>query len=169
MKLTQTKLLLIISTLGLTLLTACGNNTQADNPQSTDVAANSPNAATSPATTTKPSQENAENHDDGHSQGGQVVESGPYHLELLPIVENQGVHLDFFLQNGDDHQAIPDANVKAQIQSPGGESQTVDFTYDAADKHYEAVLPQAEPGEYQVAVQTDINGEKVNGRFSFKK
>jgi len=153
----------MISTLGLTLLTACGNNTQTNNPQPTDVTAN-----TTPSPSNQ-SPENSANHDESYSQGGQVVESGPYHLELLPIVENQGIHLDFFLQNGDNHQAIPDANVKAQIQPPSGAAQTVDFTYDAAGKHYKAVLPQAEPGEYQVAVQTDINGEKVNGRFSFKK
>lgn len=32
-----------------------------------------------------------------------------------------------------------------------------------------ALLPEADVGEYQVVVLSDIQGEKVNGRFLFKR
>jgi hypothetical protein len=32
------------------------------------------------------------------SQGGQVIECGPYHLELVPISEEKGTFIDFFLK-----------------------------------------------------------------------
>ena len=41
--------------------------------------------------------------------------------------------------------------------------------YDAAGKHYTAKLEGAAAGAYQVAVLSDIQGEKVNGRFNFTK
>lgn len=31
------------------------------------------------------------------------------------------------------------------------------------------MLPETGSGEYKVAILTDINGEKVNGRFNFTK
>jgi hypothetical protein len=102
-------------------------------------------------------------------QGGQVIESGEYHLELLPIKEADGIHLDFFLQTGDNHEAIADAKVTAQVQLPDGSQQTLDMDYDAAGEHYVAFLPSAVAGEYNVAVLSDINGEKVNGRFTFSE
>ncbi len=94
---------------------------------------------------------------------------GSYHLELVSAPENDGIHLDFFLQTGDNHEAIPDANVTAQVQLPDGEQKTLNMEYDVEGKHYAAFLPAQAAGEYKVAVQTDINGEKVNGRFSFSK
>ncbi len=109
---------------------------------------------------------------DGHmqaSQGGQVVESGPYHLELVTANEPTGVHLDFFLQKGDTHEAIADAKVMAQIQSPDGTQESVELTYDAEGAHYTAMLPVTAAGDYNVAILSDIGGEKVNGRFTFAK
>lgn len=103
------------------------------------------------------------------SQGGQVVESGPYHLELVTIKEASGTHLDFYLQKGDTHEAIPGAKVTGQVQLPDGSQQAVEFEYDAAGKHYAAVLPATTSGEYKVAVLTDISGEKVNARFNFNQ
>ena len=70
-------------------------------------------------------------HDDAASQGGQVVESGPYHLELVPVSEENGTHLDFYLQKGDTHEAIPDAQVTAQVQLPDGSQESIDMNYDS--------------------------------------
>jgi hypothetical protein len=103
------------------------------------------------------------------SQGGQVVESGPYHLELVTANEPTGVHLDFFLQKGDTHEAIADAKVMAQIQSPDGTQESIELTYDADGAHYTAMVPVTAAGDYNVAILSDIGGEKVNGRFTFAK
>lgn len=108
-------------------------------------------------------------HDTSASKGGQVVEAGPYHLELVTLKESTGVHLDFYLQKGDTHEAIPDATVTGQIQLPDGTQKTVEFEYDAAGQHYVATLPDTAAGEYNVAILTDIKGEKVNGRFNFSQ
>lgn len=110
----------------------------------------------------------SEKADSHGGQGGQVIESGPYHLELVTAKESEGVHLDFFLQKGDNHEAIPNAKVTAQVQLPDGNQQTLDFKYDADGKHYTAMLPGVVNGEAKVAILSDINGEKVNGRFTVK-
>lgn len=102
-------------------------------------------------------------------KGGQVVESGAYHLELVPEQEEKGTHLDFYLQRGDNHEAIPNAKVTAQVQTPDGTQKTLPLKYDAEGKHYAALLTGNASGQYQVKVTADIKGEKVNGRFSFKK
>lgn len=78
-------------------------------------------------------------------------------------------NLYLFLQTGDSHEAVEGATVKAQVQLPDGSPQEVDFDYDAEGKHYTATLPATAAGEYNVVILTDINGEKVNGRFSFTK
>lgn len=119
------------------------------------------------ATPTVDAGSNTETTDTHGGQGGQVIETGEYHLELLPIKEADGLHLDFFLQRGDNHEAISDAKVTAQIQLPDGSQQALDMEYDAAGAHYTAFLPSSATGEYNVAVLSDINGEKVNGRFTF--
>ncbi|HEY9761402.1 MAG TPA: hypothetical protein V6D07_02695 [Trichocoleus sp.] len=106
---------------------------------------------------------------DGVSQGGQVIESGPYHLELVTVKESGGTHLDFYLQKGDTHEAVTGAAVTAKVQLPDGTEKTVNLEYDAEGKHYFALLPETAPGEYQIVVLTDIAGEKVNGRFNFKQ
>ena len=107
---------------------------------------------------------------DSHGgQGGQVVESGPYHLELVTGKESTGTHIDFSLQKGDNHEPIPNAKVTAQVQLPDASQKTLDMKYSANDKHYTAILPSTTAGEYKIAVLSDINGEKVNGRFSFSR
>lgn len=109
---------------------------------------------------------------DGHGTpqaGGQVVESGPYHLEFVPEKEAEGTHLDFYLQTGNNHQPIADAKVTAQIQLPDGTQKSLDLKYDAEGKHYTALFTSKAAGEYKVAMLSEINGEKVNGRFSFKQ
>ncbi|GFE68990.1 hypothetical protein [Chroococcus sp. FPU101] len=103
------------------------------------------------------------------SRGGQVVEQGAYHLELVPEKEKDGIHLDFYLQKGDNHQAIPNSKVTGQIQLPNGTQKNLTFKYDTSGKHYTAFLPEKASGQYQVRITADINGQKVNGRFSFKQ
>jgi hypothetical protein len=105
----------------------------------------------------------------GANKGGQVLESGPYHLEFVPEVSADKTHLDFYLQNGSNHQPIPNAKVIAEIRMPDGTQKRLPLTYDAKDKHYTAILPGKAAGEYKVIILSDINGKKVNGRFSFKR
>jgi len=110
--------------------------------------------------------------DENHSkpkQGGQVIETGAYHLELVTAKEEGGTHIDFFLQKADTHESVADAKVTAQIQLPDGTQKSLDLAYDAAGKHYTVNLDGKTAGEYKVVVLTDIKGEKVNGRFSFKR
>ena len=107
---------------------------------------------------------------DGHGgKGGQVVESGAYHLELVTGKEANATHIDFYLQNGSNHQAISNAKVTGQVQMPDGTQKALNFKYDASGKHYTAILPGKTSGAYKVTVLSDINGKKVNGRFSFSR
>jgi hypothetical protein len=103
------------------------------------------------------------------SKGGQVVESGKYHLELVPEKSANETHLDLYLQKGDDHQAITNAKVSGEVQSPDGQSKTVAFTYDADGKHYAAVFPGKTAGAYQLKVTAAIGGDQADGRFSFDR
>lgn len=158
--------LIVLGSLGLIGLGACSNSNQAANPD------NSPNVAQpaqSPAQPSSESQTEPSEQAGTPQAGGQVVESGPYHLEFVPETEANGTHMDFFLQKGDNHEAIPNANVTAQIQLPDGTQKTLPLTYDAEGKHYTAMLPEKAAGQYQVKVTSDINGQKVDGRFSFNQ
>lgn len=165
MKSLKASLIFLVSS-GLIGLGACSNSNQAANPN------NSPNIAQSAQSTAQPSSEaqSESSEQAGTPQaGGQVVESGPYHLQFISETEANGTHMDFFLQKGDNHEAISNANVTAQIQLPDGTQKTLRLTYDAEGKHYTAMLPEKADGQYQVKVTSDISGEKVDGRFSFNK
>ncbi len=158
--------LIVLGSLGLIGLGACSNNNQAANPD------NSPNIAEPAQSPAQPSNEaqTESNDQPGTPQaGGQVVESGPYHLEFVPEPEANGTHMDFFLQKGDNHEAISNANVTAQIQLPDGTQKTLPLTYDAEGKHYTAMLTGNASGQHQVKITSNINGKKVDGRFSFNK
>ncbi len=159
--------IILLGTVGLTFLAACGSGEQAGN--STGGATPSP-GETAAKTSLAPTKGTADKTaHPSQSQGGQVIEAGPYHLELLTEPEAEGIHIDFYLQKGDNHEPIPDAKVTAQVQLPDGTQKSLNLNYDAEGKHYAVLLPEKAPGEYKVAVLSDINGEKVNGRFSFKK
>lgn len=158
--------LIVVGSMGLIFLGACNNGTQPTNSTS------SPNASPAEiATQPSPaSSENAEKTDHSiESKGGQVIELGPYHLEFVSESESDGTHMDFYLQKGDNHEAIPTAKVTAQVQLPDGTQKTLPLTYDAKGKHYTALLPGKASGEYNVAVLSDVSGEKVNGRFTFNR
>ncbi|MBD2093295.1 hypothetical protein H6F67_25965 [Microcoleus sp. FACHB-1515] len=148
---------------GIALLTLSACNSTSPAPTETPAASASAPAA-SPAPTTATSADTAQTT---AQNGGQVVEVGDYHLELLAAPEGDGLHVDFWLQTGSDHASISDAEVTANIQFPDGTSKPVDLTYDAAGEHYKAFVSGFAAGEYRVVVQTDIDGEKVNGRFNF--
>ncbi|PZV02901.1 MAG: hypothetical protein DCF32_14555 [Leptolyngbya sp.] len=141
---------------GVLALSACGGAETATAPDT--AVAESPAAQTE--TATAPSTA---------TQGGQVVESGPYHLELVPAPEADGIHLDLYLQTGDTHEAIADATAIAQVQLPDGTQQELPMEYDAEGEHFFAFLPSQAAGEYKTVIQTDIKGEKVNARFNFSK
>jgi hypothetical protein len=155
--------LIIFSSVGLLFLGACSNNNQTSNPNSSQAAS----PTNSPSETTKKSETKADHPE--VSQGGQVIEVGAYHLELVTQKEDSGTHLDLYLQKGDNHEAIPNANVTAQVQLPDGSQKNLDLKYDADGKHYTALLSEKLTGQYQVKMTADINREKVNGRFSFNQ
>lgn len=159
-----------ISSLALLALGACSSNqptSTASSPAVTQSTDPSPAANTSPARSSATNAETGEKHSHG-GQGGQVVETGEYHLELVTLKEAGGTHLDFYLQKGDNHEAIPNAKVTAQVQLPDGSQKSLEMKYDASGKHYYTVLPTTAAGEYKIAVLSDIQGEKVNARYSFK-
>lgn len=123
---------------------------------------NSPSVKTSP-------WQIAQKHDGRINQGGQVLEVGAHHLGFVTEVSADKTHLDFYLQYGSNHQPIPNAKVTAQVQLPNGTKKSIAMTYDAKGKHYAAILPGKTVGLYKVTILCDINGKKVNGRFSFKR
>ncbi|HCF28099.1 MAG TPA: hypothetical protein DEV81_13065 [Cyanobacteria bacterium UBA11049] len=159
-------LLMVLGSVSLIFLGACGNNNQATNSDSSPTSAK-------PAESTAQQTDAAKTESSAHAPvpqaGGQVVESGPYHLEFVPVKEDSGTHLDFYLQKGDNHEAIPNAKVTAQVQLPDGTQKTLPLTYDAEGKHYAALLPEKAAGQYQVKIISDIDGKKVDGRFSFNQ
>jgi hypothetical protein len=102
----------------------------------------------------------------GHS--GQTVQVGKYHVEFKPDPDKEAIHLDTILHGEQDKQ-ITDAKLIAQVQLPDGSNKTLPVPYNAEEKQYTTSLPMAGAGDYKVVMQADINGEKFNSRFSFKK
>jgi hypothetical protein len=159
-------ILLATTGVGLMFLTSCGGGTTTAPVSSS---ASVPPVATSakPAAEKKPEKPMAETEKKAGS--GIVVESGAYHLELVPEKEDDVTHLDLFLQQHETHESVPNAKVTAQVQLPDGSQQSVDMAYDATAKHYTGKLQSVAPGEYKVTVQSTIGSEKVNARYTFKQ
>lgn len=151
--------LIILGSLGLLFLGACGNDNKASD---TNTSPASPPVASQPASSAPAAATGAQ-----ATKGGQVVQSGAYHLEFVTEKEATGTHLDLYLQKGDKKEPVPNAKVTAQVQLPNRKQQTLAFKYDPEGKHYAVVFPGKDPGQYPVKVNADINGEKVDGRFTF--
>ncbi len=64
------------------------------------------------------------------------METGAYHLEFLAEKETNTTHMDLYLQTGDNHEAVPNAKVIAQVQLPDGKQKSIPLTYDVSGKHY---------------------------------
>ncbi len=153
---------------GLLLLGACSKGGKTSDLASTTSAPSAEKSA--PATGTKPmTGDGMEKSHMAPRKGGQVVESGKYHLELVPEKEGDSTHLDFYILQGDKHETVPNAKVTADIQSPDGKQKTLPFSYDASGKHYAAALGEKATGKYQVKIAAIIGGEKIDGRFSFDR
>jgi len=157
---------IVLSSVGLIFLGACSNANQATNPNNSPVVTNSPDSVVQ---SSNAANSDSSSHAAVPQAGGHVVESGNYHLEFVPEPEANGTHMDFYLQKGNNHEAIPNAKVTAQVQMPDGTQKTIPLTYDAGGKNYTALLPGNVAGQYQVKFTSDINGEKVDGRFSFNQ
>lgn len=129
----------------------------------------------STASTSKENKESPKAKEEGktkkeHSgKGGQVVESGAYHLELVPEKTEANTILELYVQKGDDHQAIPDAKVSGEVQYPDGQVKPVTFVYEDKEKHYEGTVPGKAAGSYQLKITTAVGKDKVDGRFNFDR
>jgi hypothetical protein len=161
--------LLAAGSASLLFLGACGGGgNQASAP--TSPAPTSPTAVSPTTVATSPSPAAASGHEAGKKAGGGiVVESGAYHLELVPEKEGSVTHLDLFLQKTDSHESVANAKITAQVQLPDGSQKSADMTYDTEAKHYTAKVDSVAVGEYKVVVQSEIGSEKVNARFAFKQ
>jgi ABC-type Fe3+-hydroxamate transport system substrate-binding protein len=156
---------IILASISLLLFTAC-NSKNSEN-----------SSVTKTEETTKKidasSQEKDQKKDDvkhkeskNNSHGGQVVEVGKYHLELVANKEENKTHIDLFLEDREKHQVIPNAKVTGEIQLPDGTQKTLDFKYEVEGEHYVAILASNAAGQYQVKITADVASDKVNGRFS---
>lgn len=168
--------LIALGAIGTLFLGACSNNNSVDtsnNSQSTSsTEQNQSNSTANTQPSVPPASPAAAKKTEGQhgeSHGGTIVETGAYHMEFVPVKEASGTHLDFYLQKGDNHEAISSAKVSALVQLPDGTQKTIPLTYDASGKHYKGMLSEKVTGQYQVRVTSDINGKKVDGRFNFNR
>lgn len=157
--------LIVLGSVGLLFLGACGNSNQAAN---SDAGSNGVQPAESKSSDGAAKKEPS-NHADASHKGAQVVESAPYHLEFVSEKEDNGTRLDFHLIKEDNQEEISNAKVTAQIQLPDGTQKTLPMIYESQEKHYTALLPEKAVGQYQVKITSDIDGKKVDGRFSFNQ
>ncbi len=159
----------VLASVGLFFLGAC-NNQASESSSNTNGSTTETTGKTETASKTETAANSDGHTDHSHSsKGGQVVEVGKYHLELVPEKEDGATHLDLYVLTGDKHEAVPNAKVTADIQAPDGTQKTVPLTYDAGGKHYAAKLDKSAPGQYQVRVNVAVAGDKVNGRFNFNQ
>ena len=157
---------IILGSIGLIFVGACSNLTA----NSEDSAASKTETVAQKGHSENDGHDHSEDEKEGeHSHGGLVIESGEYHLELVAEPSDDGTHMDFYLAKGEKHEKVSNAQVTAQIQLPNGQQKSIPLEYEADEKHYHALLPEKAAGEYKVAILSEVDGEKVNGRFSFKR
>jgi hypothetical protein len=167
-----------LASLSLMTLSACSGSSEASKSTAPD---SKPAETTAPDSKAQGNSKEGEPHEHkggedhshgnsgGHGIGGQVVETDAYHLEFLSNKAGEGASLDFMIGDSKSHAPVTTAKVTAQIQMPDGTQQSLDMKYDAGAKLYKATLPKASAGEYNVAILSDIEGKKMNSRFSFKQ
>jgi hypothetical protein len=155
----------ILGSIGLIFVGACSNQ----DTNSNDSAANKPETETVAQKTPIQTEPVTEKKEDKHGRGGQIIETGEYHLEFVAAPSDKGTNIDFFLEKGEKHETVSDANITAQVQLPNGEQKTIPIKYEASENHYHGTISEKVAGEYKVAVISEVNGEKVNGRFNFKR
>jgi predicted MarR family transcription regulator len=153
--------IIAVTSAGLLMLGACSKEAKTSD-------STSPNSTTNPTAAMANDGQMEKSHM-SPKKGGQVVESGKYHLELVPEKAASSTHLDFYILRGDNHQSVPNAKVTADLQSPDGKQKTLPFNYDASGKHYAAVVSDKSTGQYQVKIMATIGNEKVDGRFNFDR
>ncbi len=175
------KLMIVtLSSVSLLALGACSGSSEATKTSGTDSKPAETTTATQAESTQKTHKEgDGHSHkaggehtpasSDGHGMGGQIVEAEGYHLEFLTSKADDGVSLDFMIGKGETHAPVTDAKVTAQVQQPDGTQQALEMKYDAGGKVYKAILPKASAGEYTVAILSNVDGKKMNSRFSFKQ
>jgi hypothetical protein len=122
----------------------------------------------SPPTPTKPAGTAPAAQGDS-VKGGQVVESGEYHMELVPTKAPNNTHLDFYLKIDATGKEISDAKVAGEVISPDGKQKPISFTYDAKGKHYVADVSDKATGAYQLKITASIGAKKADGRFKFDR
>lgn len=81
--------------------------------------------------------------------------------------EEGGLHIDFYIQEGEDHIPVGTASVTANIETPTGDRVTLPMTYTPEDEHYTARLANPVAGDYTVLLST-VNGEPINSRFRYE-
>jgi hypothetical protein len=154
---------IVLASTGLLFLGACqDSNKQANSTSETP-------AKTETTTKSKTATKTEKSHHNESIKGGQVVESGAYHLEFVPEKEETGTHIDFYLLKGENHEPISNAKVTAQVQTPNGTQKTLNLNYDKEGKHYTVLLPEKSAGQYQLKIIATVDGKKVDGRFNFNK
>jgi hypothetical protein len=151
--------LIILGSVGLLFLVACNKGAQASDTNSSP--ASSP-VASQPASSA-PAAASA------NASVGSVMEYGGYQFEFGSEKKATGTHLYLYLHKKDKKEPVPNAKVTAQVQLPNGKQQTLALKYDAEGKHYAVVFPGKDAGSYPVKVTANINGEKVDGRFTFNQ
>ena len=161
--------IVVLASAGLLLLGACSKESKTSDSASNNAATPTAETALPAATTSPATTMSKESSTGGKGNGGQVVESGKYHLELVPEKGSNETHLDLYLQKGDTHEAVANAKVTADVQLPDGKLKTLPLSYDASGKHYAAVLKEKVTGQYQVKITATIGNEKADGRFNFDR
>ncbi len=107
------KLLLIVLPL---FMSACSQYSESDYLQAAKVS-----AALSP--------EAHQYHHHKHSHYSQYFTSGNYKLELLSHKDNDGINLEFCLQEARESKQVSNAKITAQIQLNNGQQKTIPFEF----------------------------------------
>lgn len=99
----------------------------------------------------------------------QVIEKGEYSLRFLAQPESDGTQLYFYLRGGEYYGVIPDVKVTAQVELPTGEQTALEMEFNQEENHYSAFLTRDEVGDYQVAILSEVDGKNINGLFKFQR